>query len=62
MKFFDNLFGNIGNDSSTWRGILKIVLSASGFALTGGQSEAVICTIISILGAVDVFRKDSAKK
>jgi hypothetical protein len=43
---------------STWRGIIMVV-SAVGVALSPAQTEAIIAAGMALVGAIEVFRKDT---
>lgn len=44
-------------ESSTWRGII-MVATAIGLKLDPSQSDAVIATGLSLVGLINVFRKE----
>jgi hypothetical protein len=45
-------------ENSTWRGIIMVV-TAIGLKLDPSQSDAIIATGLSLVGLINVFRKES---
>jgi len=45
-------------ENSTWRGIIMVV-TAIGLKLDPAQGDAIIATGLSLVGLINVFRKES---
>jgi hypothetical protein len=60
MKLIEYILARLA-ENSTWRGII-LLLTALGINLNPDQSGAIIGSGLSLVGLINVFRKDKIKE